>query len=700
MSAANVMLPPFSHASLYVGDLPSDISEACLYEKFSQAGAVISIRICRDNITRRPLGYAYVNFGQAADAERAIDMMNFDMLRGKPIRIMWSNRDPSLRKSGIGNIFIKNLDKSIDNKAIYDTFSAFGTILSCKVAMDENGSKGYGFVHFESSAAADKAISRVNGMLLNGKKVYVGKFISKRERLDQMGIQAQKFTNVYVKNFGDDVDEDKFYSLCEPFGKISSHKVMVDPTGKSKGFGFVAFENHDEAERCVDELNGKEYNGRKLFAGRAQKKSERNAELKAKFDKLKIERQNRYAGINLYVKNLDDTIDDEKLRKEFSQFGTITSAKVMTENGRSKGFGFVCFQTAEEATKAVTEMNNRIIGSKPLYVALAQRKEDRKHTLTNQFIQRMATTNRIPPNNQMGTVFHPGPAAGYYVSMPPQAQRAYPPTQMNYRQVPRMNRVFAAQQTGMNLPPGGPTNPSAGTSYGPAGIAQQQRVQRQAQTAQAQQAQQAQLLQQYQAAQLQMQAVVAAQGYLVNQQQQQQQLIQAAHAQSQQGGQVLTQSGAGKGISNTGSVANVSLVNGNAGGGSPPPQNVQNRSGAGNLRSSVPQQASSMMNKYGSQPSASPSNSIANATPNNEGELTSSELVAMDEVQQKTIIGNKIFEFISKIFPEESPKLTGMLLEMDNSELLHLWEDQQLLRSKIDEARVVLGAQRQIIEKA
>jgi polyadenylate-binding protein len=60
--------------------------------------------------------------------------MNFDLLRGRPLRIRWSQRDPALPKSGVGNVFIKNLDKNIDNKSLYDTFSAFGNILSCKVS--------------------------------------------------------------------------------------------------------------------------------------------------------------------------------------------------------------------------------------------------------------------------------------------------------------------------------------------------------------------------------------------------------------------------------------------------------------------------------------------------------------------------------------------------------------------------------------
>ncbi|XP_070328785.1 polyadenylate-binding protein 1-like isoform X4 [Odocoileus virginianus] len=435
------------------GDLHPDVTEAMLYEKFSPAGPILSIRVCRDVATRRSLGYAYINFQQPADAERALDTMNFEVIKGQPIRIMWSQRDPGLRKSGVGNIFIKNLEDSIDNKALYDTFSTFGNILSCKVVCDEHGSRGFGFVHFETHEAAQNAISTMNGMLLNDRKVFVGHFKSRREREVELGARAMEFTNIYVKNLHVDMDEQRLQDLFSQFGKMLSVKVMRDDSGHSRGFGFVNFEKHEEAQKAVVNMNGREVSGRLLYVGRAQKRVERQNELKRRFEQMKQDRLTRYQGVNLYVKNLDDSIDDEKLRKEFSPYGVITSAKVMTEGGHSKGFGFVCFSSPEEATKAVTEMNGRIVGTKPLYVALAQRKEERKAILTNQYMQRLSTMRALG-GPIMGSFQQP---ASYFLPAVPQppAQAPYygsgPPIQPAPRwtaQPPRLSSNIGTQTTG------------------------------------------------------------------------------------------------------------------------------------------------------------------------------------------------------------------------------------------------------------
>ncbi|VDM44353.1 unnamed protein product [Toxocara canis] len=285
------MIPSCKMASLYVGDLHPDVTEAILFKKFSSAGRVLSIRVCRDAITRRSLGYAYVNFQERADAERALNTMNFDVIYGRPIRIMWSQRDPSMRRSGAGNIFVKNLDRSIDVKAMHDIFSVFGNILSCKVANDEeSNSKGYGYVHFETEDAAQRAIEKVNDMVLKGKKVYVGKFQPRAARMREVSQAVHHVTNVFIKNFADELDEEKLRKLFSKFGKIASCAVMADVDGRSKGFGFVAFDNPEDAEKAINEMHEYQLPGspRKLYVCRAQNKNERSAELKRRYGQQKV----------------------------------------------------------------------------------------------------------------------------------------------------------------------------------------------------------------------------------------------------------------------------------------------------------------------------------------------------------------------------------------------------------------------------
>ena len=74
---------------------------------------------------------------------------------------MWSQRDPSKRRSGVGNIFISGLHADVDNRTLHDTFARFGDILSCKVVQGPDGkSRGIAFVHFKEPESAENGAFR------------------------------------------------------------------------------------------------------------------------------------------------------------------------------------------------------------------------------------------------------------------------------------------------------------------------------------------------------------------------------------------------------------------------------------------------------------------------------------------------------------------------------------------------------------
>lgn len=75
----------------------------------------------------------------------------------------------------------------------------------------------------------------------------MGTFISRKDRLKDMGHNT-RFTNLYVKNFGEEVTDEDLRNLFAEHGTIISAVVMKDRnTGKSMGFGFVSFDDHESA---------------------------------------------------------------------------------------------------------------------------------------------------------------------------------------------------------------------------------------------------------------------------------------------------------------------------------------------------------------------------------------------------------------------------------------------------------------------
>ncbi|KAI5096786.1 poly(A) binding protein, cytoplasmic 1a [Silurus meridionalis] len=179
-----------------------------LKDIFSHAGDVHSIWVCRDWNTDTSHGHAYVNFYNQFDAERALATLNSELLMGQPMKVMQCQRDSIMPMNNDTSLFIKNLDmETIDSMAVYDLFSCFGKILSCKkeivdlcvknldktinvewlrmefskfgtvtkakIITNNGRSRGFGFVRFSSSEEAMQAKSELNGQMLGQKKVSI-----------------------------------------------------------------------------------------------------------------------------------------------------------------------------------------------------------------------------------------------------------------------------------------------------------------------------------------------------------------------------------------------------------------------------------------------------------------------------------------------------------------------------------------------
>ncbi|XP_050385541.1 uncharacterized protein LOC126802053 [Argentina anserina] len=181
-------------ATAYVGNLDPQISEELLWELFVQAGPVVNVYVPKDRVTNLHQGYGFVEFRSEEDADYAIKVLNMIKLYGKPIRVNKASQDKKSLDVG-ANLFVGNLDPDVDEKLLYDTFSAFGVIVTNPKIMrdpETGNSRGFGFISYDSFEASDAAIEAMNGQYLCNRQITVSYAYKKDTKGERHGTPAER----------------------------------------------------------------------------------------------------------------------------------------------------------------------------------------------------------------------------------------------------------------------------------------------------------------------------------------------------------------------------------------------------------------------------------------------------------------------------------------------------------------------------
>lgn len=179
-------------ATCYIGNLDQQVNDEILWELFLQVGTVVNVYIPKDRITNTHSGYGFIEFKNEQDADYAIKVMNMVKLYGKPIKVNKASQDKKVMDVG-ANVFIGNLDPEVDEKTLYDTFSAFGNITSqVKIERDNNkGGKGHGTISYDRFESSDLAIAQMNGQYLAGRTLTVD-YAYKQGSKEKHGTMAER----------------------------------------------------------------------------------------------------------------------------------------------------------------------------------------------------------------------------------------------------------------------------------------------------------------------------------------------------------------------------------------------------------------------------------------------------------------------------------------------------------------------------
>ncbi|XP_011662750.1 nucleolysin TIAR isoform X2 [Strongylocentrotus purpuratus] len=253
-------------------------------------------------------------------------------------------------------LYVGNLDRRVTEELVFQLFLqiAPSKTKSCKMIADHGNSDPYCFVEFYDSVTAEAAMVAMNGRTVFDKPIKVNWATTQGSRKD-----TTHHHHVFVGDLVQEMKTAELRALFDKYGSITDARVVRDPeTGKSRCYGFVSFEQEEDAQCAIKEMNGAilpQYPGMKAIrTGWATRKptSHKPPQIEAK-DYERVLNETSPNNCTVYVGGLQFKFSEDLLRKVFGPFGAIQEVRTFPE----KAFAFVRFANHESATNAIVSVH-------------------------------------------------------------------------------------------------------------------------------------------------------------------------------------------------------------------------------------------------------------------------------------------------------------------------------------------------------
>jgi len=264
------------------------------------------------------------------------------------------------------HLYVGNLSSRVTEYMLHEIFAVAGPVLSVKIIPDRNyqhGGLNYGFVEYQEMRSAENALTT-----LNGRKIFDTEI---RVNWAYQGSAAKEDTtahsHVFVGDLSPEVTDQVLQKAFSAFGSLSDARVMWDMnSGKSRGYGFLAFRDKTDAEQAIATMNGEWLGSRAIRVNWANQKGNQhvtrpvagagsapapsNLHYKQGFED--VIKQTADFNTTVYVGNVAPETSQNELIQLFMGFGYLHEIRFQPE----RGFAFVKLDTHENAAKAIVHL--------------------------------------------------------------------------------------------------------------------------------------------------------------------------------------------------------------------------------------------------------------------------------------------------------------------------------------------------------